>query len=189
MNKKILILTAVMIIFIALFLGFIMWNTGAIYIRDYSDKTVLFDAQSIQIPDEIKDFKAIRVVHFWDPKCRRCNEEPESHLSYLISLHKSSNMKFYSVQKPNSKGEINPHLQDSLKPINKVKGMELLPASPSLAVWDEDGDLVYAGPYSEGITCNSSNSFVEPILEALVAGRKINVPGTIAVGCYCDWDQ
>ncbi|MOA57056.1 hypothetical protein D3C78_1811580 [compost metagenome] len=56
-----------------------------------------------------------------------------------------------------------------------------------MAIWDAQGRLAYFGPYGEGATCTSSNSFIEPILEALVAGRKVEATHTLAVGCYCAW--
>jgi len=186
-NKMIATFAGVILIVVG-FLVFVMWNTGAVYLRDYSNTTVLFNPDDFSIPAELKNIKSIRVVHFWDPKCP-CNEEPDSHLRDLISLHNTSNIKFYRVQKPDSTGDIAPFLRDVMQPLDKVEGMQLLPASPSLVIWDENDNLAYAGPYSEGVTCNSNNSFVEPVLEALVAGRKISVPGTIAVGCYCDWLQ
>ena len=62
-----------------------------------------------------------------------------------------------------------------------------LPASPAVAIWDRTGQLAYFGPYSEGATCTSSNSFIEPILEALSAGRPVSASNTLAVGCFCDW--
>ena len=52
-----------------------------------------------------------------------------------------------------------------------LPGAERLPASPAVAIWDQRGELAYFGPYSEGLSCNSSNSFIEPILEALSSGR------------------
>jgi len=187
-KNKLIIAFAAMFCAVVLFVTFVIWITGTIYMRDYSKTTVLFNPDDFKIPEQLQDVKSIRVVHFYDPKCP-CNEEPDSHLRYLVGLHSTSNMKFYRVQKPGSTGEIAPFLRDVLQPITKVEGMELLPASPSLVIWDADGDLAYAGPYSEGVTCNSSNSFVEPVLEALADGRKVTVPGTIAVGCYCDWNN
>jgi hypothetical protein len=56
-----------------------------------------------------------------------------------------------------------------------------------VAIWDGQGQLAYFGPYSEGLTCSSSNSFIEPILEALAEGRKVDASNTLAVGCFCDW--
>jgi hypothetical protein len=56
-----------------------------------------------------------------------------------------------------------------------------------VAIWDRNGKLAYFGPYSEGLTCNSSNSFIEPILHALNEGREVSATHTLAVGCYCAW--
>lgn len=56
-----------------------------------------------------------------------------------------------------------------------------------MAIWDRGGRLAYFGPYSEGLTCNSSNSFIEPILQALSEDRPVNATNTLAVGCYCPW--
>jgi hypothetical protein len=32
-----------------------------------------------------------------------------------------------------------------------------------------------------------SNSFIEPILKALLDGRQVQASNTLAVGCYCPW--
>lgn len=68
-------------------------------------------------------------------------------------------------------------------------GAERLPASPAVAIWDRDGNLAYVGPYSEGAVCTSANSFIEPVIEALLAGRPLQSTGTLAVGCYCPWQD
>ncbi len=58
-----------------------------------------------------------------------------------------------------------------------------------MAIWNAQGELAYFGPYSEGAVCTSGNSFIEPILDALVQGRQVNATHTLAVGCYCPWDE
>ncbi|MNW22703.1 hypothetical protein D3C71_2243470 [compost metagenome] len=58
-----------------------------------------------------------------------------------------------------------------------------------MAIWDRDGKLAYVGPYSEGAVCTSANSFIEPVLEALLAGRAVHSTGSLAVGCYCAWND
>jgi len=52
---------------------------------------------------------------------------------------------FYSVQKPGSTGEMAPLLRGRMKPLPGIEGMQSLPASPALAIWDRDGKLAYAG--------------------------------------------
>jgi hypothetical protein len=95
-------------------------------------------------------------------------------------------VEFFAVQKPGSHGQLPGNL-NRLKPIDVLPGSEQIPASPAVAIWDRAGKLAYFGPYSEGLTCNSSNSFIEPILQALNEGRKVSATHTLAVGCYCPW--
>ena len=83
-------------------------------------------------------------------------------------------------------GEVPDNLQ-ALQPLESLPGSEQLPASPAVAIWDQQGRLAYFGPYSEGALCTSSNSFIEPIIEALLAGRSVRADSNLAVGCFCDW--
>ncbi|WP_192981244.1 DUF6436 domain-containing protein [Pseudomonas sp. EggHat1] len=175
--------------FCALALGLVVliwWLSGAAYLRPYAEQTVIFGQGELQLPAELAGPGPIRVVHFWDPDCP-CNAETDAHLRYLIGLHRNADVAFYSVQKPGSTGEIAPFLRGRMTPLPGIEGMESLPASPALAIWDRDGKLAYAGPYSEGLVCNSSNSFVEPVLDALTQGRHVSLASGLAVGCYCAW--
>ncbi len=93
---------------------------------------------------------------------------------------------FHVLQKPGSHGQLPANLS-ALKPLASLPGSEHLPASPAVAIWDRQGRLAYFGPYSEGAVCNASNSFIEPILKALLDGRQVSASNTLAVGCYCPW--
>ena len=95
---------------------------------------------------------------------------------------------FYVVQKPASRGHLPPALA-ALQPLARLPGAEQLPAGPAVAIWDRQGRLAYFGPYSEGANCSSSNSFIEPILQALSEGRPVDATHTLAVGCYCPWNE
>lgn len=81
------------------------------------------------------------------------------------------------LQKPGSHGQLPANLT-ALKPLAGLPGSEHLPASPAVAIWDRQGHLAYFGPYSEGAVCNASNSFVEPILKALLDGRQVSASNT-----------
>lgn len=164
----------------------IWWLSGAAYLRPYAEQTVIFGQNELQLPAELAGPGPIRVVHFWDPQCP-CNKETDAHLRYLIGLYGKTGVEFYSVQRPGSEGEMTPFLRGLMTPLPGIEGMQSLPASPSLAIWDTDGQLAYAGPYSEGLVCNSSNSFVEPVLAALSQGRHFSLASGLAVGCYCAW--
>ncbi|WP_454846702.1 DUF6436 domain-containing protein [Pseudomonas farris] len=160
------------------------WFQGR-YLRAFSSHTAVFSGDPLRLPDELAGPGAIRLVHFWDPACP-CNVGNQQHLTELVEQYVPQGVEFYAVQKPGSHGQL-PSTLSRLKTITVLPGSEQVPASPAVAIWDRNGRLAYFGPYSEGLTCNSSNSFIEPILQALNEGRAVNATHTLAVGCYCPW--
>lgn len=160
------------------------WFQGQ-YIRPFSEQTALFAGDVLSLPAELSGPGPIRVVHFWDPACP-CNVGNQQHLAELLEHYGPQGVQFYAVQKPGSQGQL-PSTLSNLKPLERLPGSEHVPASPAVAIWDRGGKLAYFGPYSEGLTCNSSNSFIEPILQALSDDRPVNAINTLAVGCYCPW--
>jgi hypothetical protein len=155
------------------------------YLRPFDERAALFSGAELRLPDSLAGPGPIRLVHFWDPACP-CNVGNQQHLSELITEFAPRGVAFYAVQKPGSQGRL-PVGPDELHELATLPGAERIPASPAVAIWDKHGQLAYFGPYSEGLTCNSSNSFIEPILEALAAGRSVNASNTLALGCFCDW--
>ncbi|WP_286974672.1 DUF6436 domain-containing protein [Pseudomonas sp.] len=155
------------------------------YVRSFSERTAIFSGEQLQLPAELAGPGAIRMVHFWDPACP-CNVGNQQHLAELVKNFTPLGVEFYAVQKPGSHGELPADLK-AIKALPALPGSADLPASPAVAIWDREGKLAYFGPYSSGITCNSSNSFIEPILNALMDGRKVHASNNMAVGCFCDW--
>lgn len=166
------------------------WFEGR-YVRAFSDQTALFAGDALSLPPELAGPGPIRLVHFWDPACP-CNVGNQQHLAELTErfagddANGQSGVKFYSVQKPGSQGQLASNL-DRIKPLTGLPGAEHITSTPAVAIWDRQGRLAYFGPYSEGLTCNSSNSFIEPILLALLDNRTVNATHSMAVGCYCAW--
>jgi len=59
-----------------------------------------------------------------------------------------------------------------------------LTSTPAIAVFDEDSQLSYFGPYSTGIGCLTGNGTVEPYLDTKsTLGAIVPLEST---GCYCD---
>ncbi|HCV37398.1 MAG TPA: thiol-disulfide isomerase, partial [Pseudomonas sp.] len=110
----------------------------------------------------------------------------QQHLGDLITQFAGQGVTFHVLQKAGSHGQLPANLS-SLQPIAHLPGSEHLPASPAVAIWDRQGNLAYFGPYSEGAVCNASNSFIEPIIKTLLAGRKVSASNTVGLGCYCPW--
>ena len=163
------------------------WWYEARYLRSFSEQTALFYGEQLRLPDELAGPGPIRLVHFWDPACP-CNVGNQQHLAEVIERFAPQGVDFYAVQKPGSSGQL-PTSLSALQALPELTGSAQLPASPAVAIWDRRGQLAYFGPYSEGAVCTSSNSFIEPILDALVADRPVSASNTLAVGCFCDWQD
>ncbi|UBM25142.1 DUF6436 domain-containing protein [Pseudomonas sp. p1(2021b)] len=155
------------------------------YLRPFDNQPTLFEGGQLQLPPELAGPGPIRVVHFWDPACP-CNVGNQQHLGELVEHFAPQGVSFHVVQKAGSHGQLPANLT-GLRPLALLPGSERIPASPAVAIWDREGRLAYFGPYSEGAVCNASNSFVEPILKALLEGRSVNASNTLAQGCYCPW--
>ena len=160
------------------------WFQGR-YLRAFSEHTAVFSGDPLRLPDDLAGPGNIRLVHFWDPACP-CNVGNQQHLTEMVEQFGPQGVEFFAVQKAGSQGQL-PATLRNLKTIAVLPGAEQIPASPAVAIWDRSGRLAYFGPYSEGLTCNSSNSFIEPILQALSDDRPVNATHTLAVGCYCPW--
>jgi len=160
------------------------WFQGR-YLRAFSEHTAVFSGDPLRLPDNLAGPGKIRLVHFWDPACP-CNVGNQQHLTEMVEQFGAKGVEFFAVQKAGSHGQL-PATLSSLKNITILPGSEQVPASPAVAIWDRSGKLAYFGPYSEGLTCNSSNSFIEPILNALTEDRPVSATHTLAVGCYCPW--
>lgn len=162
-----------------------LWWYQSRYIRPFELRSELFSAAQLALPAELAGPGPIRLVHFWDPACP-CNVGNQQHLSELVAHFAPLGVTFHAVQKPGSQGQL-PELLSNIPLLALPPGAEQLPASPAVAIWDQRGQLAYFGPYSEGATCNASNSFIEPVLQALLDGRPVTATQTLASGCFCDW--
>ncbi len=164
------------------------WYQGQ-YLRPFDSQTTLFSGEQLRLPAALAGPGPIRVVHFWDPACP-CNVGNQQHLAELLERYQDQDQRvqFYSLQKPGSRGQL-PAPLAHLRPLATLAGAEGLPASPAVAIWDQQGSLAYFGPYSEGAVCTSANSFIEPILDALLQGRPVLATQTLASGCFCSWQE
>ncbi|WP_420492667.1 DUF6436 domain-containing protein [Phytopseudomonas flavescens] len=161
------------------------WWFEARYLRPFSDRTTLFDGTELHLPAGLAGPGRIRLVHFQDPACP-CNVGNQQHLAELTARYSIRGVSFYVVHKPGMEGA-QADATSGLQPLIGLEGSDKLPASPAVAIWDQRGELAYFGPYSSGFTCTSGNSFIEPVLDALLDGRRVVANNNLASGCFCDW--
>ena len=161
------------------------WWFEARYLRPFSERTALFSGSDLQLPAGLAGPGPVRLVHFWDPTCP-CTVGNQQHLAELVSRYSAHGVDFYAVRKSGTNGQL-PESLRALREIDALPGSDALPASPAVAIWDRQGRLAYFGPYSSGFSCTSSNSFIEPVLDALLQERKVTADNTLASGCFCDW--
>ncbi|WP_339527893.1 DUF6436 domain-containing protein [Pseudomonas mucidolens] len=183
--------TALVASLIILICGAVLWAAydwfQGRYLRAFSQHTAVFSGDMLTLPEHLAGPGPIRLVHFWDPACP-CNVGNQQHLGELIEQYAPQGVEFYVLQKIGSHGALPDNLR-RMKVLDALPGADRIPASPAVGIWDRTGKLAYFGPYSEGLTCNASNSFIEPILKALGTGREVNATHTLAVGCYCSWPK
>ncbi|SDH85497.1 DUF6436 domain-containing protein [Pseudomonas panipatensis] len=184
LNRKSLLAILLVVAWLGVLLA-AFWSFQGRYLRPYPSSTQLFQGEGLQLPAELAGPGPIRLVHFWDPGCP-CNVANQQHLASLVARFQSQGVAFYAVRRPGTQGRLADELW-GMKELKDFPLTPLVPASPAVAVWDRQGRLAYFGPYSEGATCTSANSFIEPVLEALVAGRTVRANSALASGCYCDW--
>lgn len=182
MRNKILTFLLLLLVLLAL-LAALFWHQNR-YVRPFDASIVLFDSAALRLPDHLAGEGPIRLVHFWEPSCP-CNAGNQQHLAEIMREF-AGTVQFYHVQKSGSKGQLPMPLQ-AMRPLEGMPGSELLPASPAVAIFDHKGTLAYFGPYSEGAVCTASNSFIEPVLQALQHDRPVAAASTLASGCFCDW--
>ncbi|MCP5016809.1 MAG: hypothetical protein GY938_16305 [Ketobacter sp.] len=61
----------------------------------------------------------------------------------------------------------------------------LIPATPSVVLFNSAAEVVYFGPYHQDGICNAENSYLEPVLQALQQGQSLSVLNTLVYGCFC----
>ncbi len=74
-----------------------------------------------------------------------------------------------------------------LTPSSHREIVSLFPSLPALAIFDENAELAYLGPYSSGLFCSKNSSLIETIVDSIISNSHL---GSLVIsdssGCYCD---
>lgn len=146
--------------------GFAMLNFQRLQTFDPTGK--LKDIDVAEFGDLVESVTASRVknavVHFSQNECT-CNVTSERHIKQLNKLAKKHN---YSIQ------------------TIEVGNDSFIPSTPSVAILDGEGKVVYFGPYGEGLECTQTNGFVLTVFNNLLLGFSAELVVEQAQGCYCN---
>lgn len=103
------------------------------------------------------------VIHFSQPNCQ-CTQYSEKHIQDINRI--ASKHRFNIINVPLSTHDI-------------------IPATPSIAILNKTGEVVYFGPYGQGIACSKTAGYAQTVLHNFIKGYSANVMIKNAKGCYC----
>ena len=153
---------------------FSFWWFEYRYWQLFADAKVTFDGQVLEeLIDRMnvdgQDQAKVTVVHFTDASCP-CVSYSRSHIQKLQPALLNSR-------------------QITVSPTDKLMSAVAIPATPSVAVWDESGTLAYFGPYSSGALCGQGTDFVTRVMSELNQRRNPEWINMLGIGCYCPWQK
>lgn len=173
----------------------LLWYYFARPLRPFATYQALdhIDHLSLLAPAEAQ----ITLLHFEDPACH-CSRYSREHVRDLVAAYPD-----YA------------HLILSPEDVKNLKDSDLIvdksfeawvTSSPSVAIFDANGDVLYFGAYSAGAVCGEGFDFVRQVLGDISApNNKLNLNAELhykpedqrravgawknlsAFGCYCDW--
>lgn len=104
------------------------------------------------------------ILHFSSPNCE-CQQFSEEHIQDINRLAVNHNFTIKNIS---------------------IKKDKIIPATPSIALIDNTGNVIYFGPYGQGLACSQTNGYAQTMLNNYVKGYSANLVIKQARGCYCE---
>ena len=114
----------------------------------------------------------LQVLHFVDESCP-CTKFSRDHVKDMEAKWASDTVQFATLDVAHA-GALNERFKD------------LVPASPAVAVWDEQGQVAFFGPYTSGAICGEGEDLLSKMLANPRTGQWVNQE---SVGCFCRWPE
>lgn len=125
----------------------------------HQDLSAYLAPYSIQGEDKGKQ----TILHFSTPNCD-CQSYSDKHIKAINELADEHHFNIKNI-------EINEH--------------DVIPSTPSVALIDKSGEVVYFGPYGQGLACSETSGYAQTILNNYLKGYSENIVIKEAKGCYC----
>lgn len=117
------------------------------------------------------------LVHFVDSQCP-CTKYSAPYIHKLKQETKATTIHVMSEDLSNLESKNAEQIANLI---------QVVPASPAVAIWNSRGELSYFGPYSSGAYCGDGEDMVRYVLDSLKRGDDINWLDQEAQGCMCAW--
>jgi hypothetical protein len=160
-------------------LAWAFWWFEGQYVKAF-ERPAFFSAENVAPPFAPGQ---VQVLHVWQAGCP-CNGGHETYLQDMTERFAARGVAFARAGVVSEAG-LPPALQKMpYWPIPEQ--WDNWPGAPAVAIWDATGNLAYVGPYSDGAHCSRDSSFIEPVIETLLAGRPVSIVTQDTVACLCD---
>jgi hypothetical protein len=165
-KKRHLTIVGVWIIFTVL--AFAYFSTERLVNFDVDNK--LLEVDHLQLGRYLETYQSSQenglansVIHFSKPNCT-CQKFSQDHIQ-----------------------DINKMAEDNQFSVTNVvlEQHDIIPATPSVAILDTFGEVIYFGPYGQGLGCSQTSGFAQTMLNNFVKGFSANIIIREAKGCYC----
>ncbi|GHE81546.1 DUF6436 domain-containing protein [Thalassotalea profundi] len=103
------------------------------------------------------------IIHFSKPNCS-CQQYSKQHMKDIDKLAFENDFNIKNII------------------INKDT---IIPSTPSVAIINKIGEVMYFGPYGQGIACSQTSGYAQTILNNHLKGYTANIIIKEAKGCYC----
>ncbi|WOD11637.1 DUF6436 domain-containing protein [Pseudomonas sp. NyZ704] len=175
---KRLVVGALLLIWILGLVWAFWWYEGQ-YLKTF-ERPAYFGAEAVAPPFEPGQ---VQVLHVWQAGCP-CNGGHQAYVEEMTQRFADKGVQF--ARSGQSSARSLPGVLKKLPFWPIPKAWTDWPGAPAVAIWDAAGKLAYVGPYSDGTHCSQDSSFIEPVINALLAGRRVNILNQDTVSCLCD---
>lgn len=103
------------------------------------------------------------ILHFSQANCQ-CQQVSQSHIQGLDKIALANEFNVINV---------------------RLDGHHFIPATPSVAIVNRDGGIIYFGPYGSGLACSQTSGYAQTMLKNFLKGYEASFIVKQASGCYC----
>ena len=136
------------------------------------------------------------IINFWRPGCN-CSRFNITHVKTLNTQYRKKGLEVITLV-PSSADYSDEQLAEMAQEKfstpaivvsdRQFSGASRIPAIPSAAILNRNGQLHYFGPYNDGAFCGIGGTrFVEKVADLLIEDENPNIINTLSYGCYCSW--